>query len=146
MTDKKHPNELYFPRPMSHPPDLMVGAPGLLRALASDVEQPTSGYVFGDVTADELRKIAAYLENPNSPRIPGTCPVDRFDAAGTALSLAETIERTPAAEGDALAFVSAGTSSQHTTIKVTPRVAALIMQLLEAVRAEQSSASTPHVA
>lgn len=131
----------YFPKPLSVPPDLS-GAPGLLRALASDVEQPASGYVFGDVTAAELRKVADYLDGTKS--VPGVGEMDRLDTITMLREVLRRIERQPVnPDGDTIAFISAGTEYQSTTIKVKPQVAALVMQMLESVR---SLAQTPHVA
>ena len=137
---KKH-NDAYFPRPMSQVPDL-TGAPALLRALASDVEEPASGYAFASVTARQLRDIANHLDGTAPLNIPGISELDRLDAVAM---LRHLLQRMDDAGGDeqSLAFVSAGTDEQSTTIKVKPRVAALVMQLIEAVRAE---ARTPNVA
>lgn len=131
----------YFPKPISVPPDLS-GAPSLLRSLASDVEQPASGYAFASVTATELRNIADYLDGTKA--VPGVGEMERLDTIAMLREVVRRIERQPVnPDGDALAFISAGTEHQSTTIKVKPQVAALVMQLLESVR---SMAQTPHVA
>lgn len=131
---KKYPS--YTPRPMPVTSDL-AGAPGLLRALACDVEQPESDYVFasdyafGDVTAAQLRHIADVLERSND--IPGVSVDDRYAAHALVTELRQRLDTAPASDGDTLSFISAGTSHDNCTIRVSPSVAALVILLLDAV-------------
>lgn len=103
----------------------------LLRALASDVAQDPS-YAFGKVTARELRRIAGELEAQAD-----------FEAESVVREVARRLDKSAILTTD-ISFVAAGNADEVTTIKVSPRVAAKLMSLLETLAGAQNVA--PRVA
>jgi hypothetical protein len=82
--------------------------------------------LHADDLAAQLRSLAARLDSD-------------YEAEAALLELAQDAEKAPPAEPTSVSFVSAGTDRTGMTLIVSPRVAAIVMDLLETLAVERDS-------
>jgi hypothetical protein len=97
----------------------------LLNALANDIERH-NWFATGPIIASQLRVLAAQLDDD-----------DEYEASALLSELAQKAEKAPG-EQASISFVSAGHDrGDASTLIVSPRVAALVMDLLETLAVER---------